>query len=120
MPLVQKPILPPPKLSIKTSEQSTLATGCAEIGRAAQFAPPPQLRIRETQEPGDLPGALADCNAAIAQPPQDTAPLDSRALIYLKTNQWDAAIADYNAALIAFFAVRARMGRTQKGQFGRW
>jgi tetratricopeptide (TPR) repeat protein len=46
-----------------------------------------------------LTAALADWNAAIQLTPQDASPLDPSGLIYLKTGQWDAAIADYTAAL---------------------
>jgi tetratricopeptide (TPR) repeat protein len=47
---------------------------------------------------GDVQGALADCNDAIRSEPSAAA-FDSRGLAYLKSSQWDAAIADYNSAL---------------------
>jgi tetratricopeptide (TPR) repeat protein len=47
---------------------------------------------------GDLSAALSACNAAIQSTPDDASPLDSRGLIYLKSSQWDSAIADYTAA----------------------
>jgi tetratricopeptide (TPR) repeat protein len=47
----------------------------------------------------DLTSALADCNAVIQLTQQDASPLDAHGLIYLKTGQWDAASADYTAAL---------------------
>jgi tetratricopeptide (TPR) repeat protein len=48
---------------------------------------------------GDLDGALTDCNVALRIQKNNPQALDDRGLVYLKMNQLDAAIADYNAAL---------------------
>lgn len=48
---------------------------------------------------GDLPNALQDCNHALALAPKDPATLDSRGFVYLQMQNYDASIADYDAAL---------------------
>jgi tetratricopeptide (TPR) repeat protein len=48
---------------------------------------------------GDLQQALADCNHALSLRADEAATLDSRGFTYLRLNQFDSAIADYNAAL---------------------
>jgi hypothetical protein len=68
------------------------------LGEPLNLRRPHNCELGKPRNLAISPGTLPDCNAAIALTPQDAAPLDSRALIYLKTNQWDAAIADYNAA----------------------
>lgn len=47
----------------------------------------------------DLDLALADCNKAIGEQPDDPSTLDSRGMVEFRQGRWDDAIADYNAAL---------------------
>jgi tetratricopeptide (TPR) repeat protein len=47
----------------------------------------------------DLPLALADCNAAIVADPENSAALDSRGLVHLKMQNYQAALEDYEAAM---------------------
>ena len=51
------------------------------------------------QEKGDLDGALADYNQAIALDPHNTEALNRRALAERDKGNWDAALADFNAVL---------------------
>lgn len=48
---------------------------------------------------GDLEGALSDCNDSLRLFPNNKDALDSRGFAYLKMGKFDAAIADYTAAL---------------------
>jgi len=48
---------------------------------------------------GILKPALADCNQALRLTPNNPATLDSRAFIFLKMTNFDAAVSDYDAAL---------------------
>jgi tetratricopeptide (TPR) repeat protein len=48
---------------------------------------------------GDFTNALQDCNHALVLAPHDAATLDSRGFVYLTMQNYDLAIADYNAAL---------------------
>ena len=48
---------------------------------------------------GILKQALADCNQALRLTPNNAATLDSRAFVFLKMAQFDAAVSDYEAAL---------------------
>ena len=48
---------------------------------------------------GQLRQALADCTQALEQRPDDAAALDVRGLTYLKSNEPDKAIADFDAVL---------------------
>jgi lipoprotein NlpI len=43
--------------------------------------------------------ALADCNEALRLKPNNPATLNSRAFVFLKMTQFDAAVSDYGAAL---------------------
>jgi tetratricopeptide (TPR) repeat protein len=47
----------------------------------------------------DLPLALADCNAAILADAENSAALDSRGLVHLKLQNYQAALQDYEAAM---------------------
>ena len=47
----------------------------------------------------DLDAALADCNQALGEVPDDPSTLDSRGMVKFRQGMWDDAIADYNAAL---------------------
>lgn len=49
----------------------------------------------------DLEKALADCDSALAQAPNDADALDSRGFVHFRLGQYDAAIVDYTAALKA-------------------
>ncbi|HEX4376871.1 MAG TPA: tetratricopeptide repeat protein, partial [Steroidobacteraceae bacterium] len=75
----------------------------------------------------DLDQALNDCNAGLRRSPAYAATLlDSRGLVYLRRNQFDKAIADYDAALksdpkkawslYGRGIAELRTGSTQKGQ----
>jgi tetratricopeptide (TPR) repeat protein len=55
-----------------------------------------EARARQNQQ---LSQALADCNLALSHMPNDADGLDARGLVYLRMNQPDPAIADFNAAL---------------------
>jgi len=47
----------------------------------------------------ELDKALADCNSALDQNPDDSGALDSRALVYLRQGELDDAIRDYKKSL---------------------
>lgn len=46
-----------------------------------------------------LRSALADCNEAVGKSPENYVPLELRGSVYLRLKDFDAAIADYDAAL---------------------
>lgn len=48
---------------------------------------------------GNLSGALSDCDQSLLLAPNESNTRDSRGFVYLKMKNYDAAIADYNAAL---------------------
>jgi tetratricopeptide (TPR) repeat protein/V8-like Glu-specific endopeptidase len=57
------------------------------------------LRANEKSDRGDIPGALADLNQAIALNPKYDIAYNNRGLIQYKQNNWSQALADYNQAL---------------------
>ncbi len=74
----------------------------------------------------DLPGALQDCNAAIANWPDFAAALDSRGLVELRLRRYDNSIQDYGralsfrpeqaASLYGRGVAELRSGQTARGQ----
>jgi tetratricopeptide (TPR) repeat protein len=69
---------------------------------------------------GDYAKALSDCNEAIKLEPNETVPLSSRGLVYLKMGKFDNAVSDFDAAVHASpqrpFALYGRgIARIKKG-----